>query len=88
MLFDDSGVAAKGATVYQVLVDTGLPLVVDSSSGSAYVTGIGNAIVNDSKAGWLFTVNGEMSSVAADKLEVSDGDEIVWTYYADATKAM
>lgn len=88
VLYDGGGTVEKGVTVYQALVDADLPLAVDSSSGSAYVYGIGNAIVNDSKAGWLFTVNGEMPSVGSDKLEIADGDVIVWKYYEDATKAM
>ena len=84
VLFDGMGIAEKGETVYQVLVDANLPLAVDNSSGSATVYGIGNAIADDGKAGWLFTVNGEAPSVGADKLEVNDGDVIEWTYHADA----
>lgn len=90
VLYDGGGTVEKGTTVYQALIDADLPLAVDSSSGSAYVYGIGNAIVTDKTptAGWLFTVNGEMPSVGADKVEIADGDVIVWTYYADASKAM
>ena len=85
ILFDEAGTAAKGTTVYQALVETERPLEVDSSS---YVSGIGNAIANDGKAGWMFTVNGEMPSVGADKVEIADGDSIEWKYYKDASKAM
>ena len=85
ILFDEVGTTAKGTTVYQALVNTELPLEVDSSS---YVSGIGNAIANDGKAGWMFTVNGEMPSVGADKVEIADGDSIEWKYYKDASKAM
>ena len=85
ILFDEVGTTAKGTTVYQALVETELPLEVDSSS---YVSGIGNAIANDGKAGWMFTVNGEMPSVGADKVEIADGDSIEWKYYKDASKAM
>lgn len=85
ILFDEAGTAAKGTTVYQALVETELPLEVDSSS---FVSGIGNAIANDGKAGWMFTVNGEMPSVGADKVEIADGDSIEWKYYKDASKAM
>ena len=85
ILFDEAGTAAKGTTVYQALVETELPLEVDSSS---YVSGIGNAIANDGKAGWMFTVNGEMPCVGADKVEIADGDSIEWKYYKDASKAM
>jgi cytoskeletal protein RodZ len=88
MLYDGGGTVEKGTTVYQALVDTNLPLSVDASSGSAYVYGIGDVVVNDSKAGWMFTVNGEMPSLGADKVEIADGDVIEWKYYADATKAM
>ncbi|MBR0406006.1 MAG: DUF4430 domain-containing protein [Eggerthellaceae bacterium] len=88
MLYDGGGTVEKGVTVYQALVDTGLDLNVDSSSGSAYVSGIGDIIANDGKAGWMFTVNGEMPSVGADKLEIADGDAIEWKYYEDASKAM
>ena len=85
ILFDEVGTTAKGTTVYQALVNTELPLEVDSSS---YVSGIGNAVANDGKAGWMFTVNGEMPSVGADKVEIADGDSIEWKYYKDASKAM
>jgi hypothetical protein len=88
ILYDGGGTVEKGTTVYQALIDADLPLAVDSSSGSAYVYGIGNAIADDGKAGWLFFVNGAMPSVGADKVEIADGDAIEWKYYADATKAM
>lgn len=88
ILYDENSTAAKGTTVYQALIETGLPLEVDSSSGGAYVSGIGDAIANDGKAGWLFTVNGEMPSVGADKVEIADGDAIEWKFYKDASKAM
>ena len=90
MLYDGGGTVDKGVTVYEALVDTGLDLKVNSSSGSAYVDGIGDVVASEtgSTAGWLFTVNGEVPSVGADQVVIADGDVIAWTFYTDASKAM
>ena len=90
MLYDGGGTVEQGVTVYEALVDTGLDLKVDSSSGSAYVDGIGDVVASStgSTAGWLFTVNGKTPSVGADQVKIADGDAIAWTFYTDASKAM
>ena len=90
LLYDSAVSAKKGATVYDALIDTGLDLSVVSSSGSTYVDGIEGVVASEvgPNAGWMFTVNGEMPSVGADKVEIADGDSIEWKYYKDASKAM
>ena len=90
VLYEANSTAKKGATVYDALIDTGLDLTITSSSGSTYVDGIEGVVASEvgPNAGWMFTVNGEMPSVGADKVEIADGDSIEWKYYKDASKAM
>ena len=85
LLFEGIGTAKKGATVYDVLIDTGLDLSVITSSGSTYVDGIADVVASEvgPNAGWLFTVNGESPNVGADAYQISDGDEIVWKFTSD-----
>ena len=85
LLFEGVGTAKKGATVYDVLIDTGLDLSVITSSGSTYVDGIADVVASEvgPNAGWLFTVNGESPNVGADAYQISDGDEIVWKFTSD-----
>lgn len=89
MLYDKDVTAEEGTTVYDALVDTGLDLAVDSSSGSVYVDGIGGVIGSQtsSTAGWLYTVNGEVPMVGADSQKIEEGDQVVWTFYPDFTQA-
>lgn len=88
VLFDEPVTAEEGTTVYQALVDTELPLQVDTSAGGVFVQGIGDVVAQDGKAGWLLTVNGELSAVGADQAKIADGDVIEWKYYADAASAL
>ena len=85
LLFEGIGTAKKGATVYDVLIDTELDLSVITSSGSTYVDGIADVVASEvgPNAGWLFTVNGESPNVGADAYQISDGDEIVWKFTSD-----
>lgn len=89
MLYDGGGTVSKGVTVYQALIDTGLDLKVSSSSGTAYVDGINGVVASETgpNAGWLFTVNGQTPSVGADAVVINDGDEIIWKFTSDYTKA-
>ena len=89
VLYEANSTAKKGATVYDALIDTGLDLTITSSSGSTYVDGIEGVVASEvgPNAGWMFTVNGEMPSVGADALEITDGDQIEWTFTSDFTKA-
>ena len=53
-----------------------------SASGSLYVRGIANIYEFDFGAlsGWVYTVNGETSSLACDEYTLSDGDAVEWNY--------
>ena len=81
-LYDGGGVVEEGVTVYEALVDTGLDLTVNTSSGTVYVDGIGDVIGSQmsSTSGWTYTVNGEMVSDSADQHKIADGDVIEWTF--------
>ncbi len=88
MLYDGVVSTKPGTTVYMALIDTGLKLKVDNSSGGVYVDGIDGVVASTTSpnAGWLFTVNGEAPSVDASKVQIANGDVIAWTFTADYTK--
>ena len=88
MLFDKVVSAKQGTTVYMALVDTGLKLKVDNSSGGVYVDGIDDVVASTTRpnAGWLFTVNGEAPNTDAGKMQIANGDVVVWTFTTDYTK--
>ena len=88
MLYDGVVSTKPGATVYTALIDTGLKLKVDNSSGGVYVDGIDDVVASKTSpnAGWLFTVNGEAPNTDASKVQIANGDVVVWTFTANYTK--
>ena len=88
MLYDSSVSGKQGTTVYAALIDTGLKLKVNNSSGSVYVDGIDDVVASTTSpnAGWLFTVNGETPNTDAGNVQIANGDVVVWTFTADYTK--
>ncbi|MCI9129965.1 MAG: DUF4430 domain-containing protein [Eggerthellaceae bacterium] len=70
---------ATGASAYDALVATGAEL----EGTSSYVTSI-NGLAEKAAGptyGWMYEVNGEIPSVAADEYELQPGDAVRW-YYA------
>lgn len=53
--------------------------------GGSYIEGLGYLYEFSAGkySGWKFTVNGKVPSYAADKVKLSDGDEVVWYYSVD-----
>lgn len=90
VLFEGDATVDQGLSAYDALVDSGLDLVVNATSGTAYVDGIASVVASEvgQNAGWLYSVNGEMPSVGASEYIIKDGDVIVWTFYKDAMAAM
>ncbi len=88
MLYDGVVTTKPGTTVYMALIDTGLKLKVNNSSGGVYVDGIDDVVASTTSpnAGWLFSVNGEKPNTDAGKVQIANGDTIVWTFTADYTK--
>lgn len=88
MLYDSVVSTKPGATVYSALIDTGLTLKVNDSSGGVYVDGIEDVVASQTSpnAGWLFTVNGEAPDTDASKVQIANGDVVAWTFTADYTK--
>ena len=88
MLYDSVVSTKPGTTVYAALIDTGLKLKVDNSSGGVYIDGIDGVVASTTSpnAGWLFTVNGEAPNTDASKVQIANGDVIAWTFTADYTK--
>ena len=89
VLYQADATVEAGITAYDALIDSGLDLVVDASSGSAYVDGIDGIVASEvgQNAGWLCAVNGELLPVSASEYVVQERDEIVWTFYKDAMAA-
>lgn len=86
---DDTVSLDEGATAYDALeaVAEQEDLTVNTSSSSygTYVSAIGGVAERDhgDMSGWTFSVNGESPSESADAYELSDGDEVVWTYVTE-----
>ena len=73
----------EGDTVYDILMASGVELAGTPVEGGMSIDMI-NGVENGSKgetSGWMYSVNGEFPTVYCDKLEVKDGDEIVWEFY-------
>ncbi|MDR0851178.1 MAG: DUF4430 domain-containing protein [Clostridiales Family XIII bacterium] len=56
---------------------------VDTGGYVSEINGLGHEASAGDFSGWLFLVNGEMPSVGAGELKVSDGDVIEWRYSCD-----
>lgn len=72
----------EGDTVYDILEKTGQPVSAKDTGNGLAIEAIGGVASGDmgKNSGWLFTVNGEMAMDYCDRIEVSDGDEIVWDF--------
>ncbi|MCQ2546363.1 MAG: DUF4430 domain-containing protein [Clostridia bacterium] len=79
---EDEYEISEGDTVYDILMKTELAVSAEDTGNGLSVEAI-EGVANGDKgktSGWLFTVNGEMPMNYCDKVEVSDGDEIVWEF--------
>lgn len=68
----------EGATAYDALVATG----VEIDGTPSYVTsinGVGEGMAG-SASGWMYMVNDEQPSVAANEYVLEEGDAVVWYY--------
>ena len=71
-----------GSTVLDATQATGFTMDVQDSDYGKFVNAINGVATGDhgDTSGWLVALNGEDLAVAADKQEVSAGDEIAWRY--------
>lgn len=71
-----------GATVYDALMACGLSVNASQTGFGVYVTGIGGLAEFDhgGASGWVYTVNGAESGVAASSYVLQDGDAVQWFY--------
>ncbi len=73
-------------TVYDILTEAARTYKIHidkkGAEGLVYVSGIGYLYEFDfgDLSGWTYTVGGERADVGCDGYDLSDGDEIVWTY--------
>lgn len=72
----------EGDTIYDIMVKTGIAVSAEDTGNGLAIEAIGGVANGDmgKLSGWLFTVNGEMPMDYCDKIEVNDGDEIVWDF--------
>ena len=70
-----------GGTAYDALAATGVKIEGDPS----YVTSIDGLAAGavSSTSGWMYKVNGENPTVAANEYVLSEGDQVIW-YYVDS----
>ncbi len=80
--FDGTVEYREGMTVFDVLVETGLPYNAESSAFGIYVSAIGGLAEKDggSQSGWKYSVNGEVVMVSASACTVQPGDVVKWFY--------
>lgn len=67
------------ATAYDALVATGCDIVEQDG----FVDSINDLGLNDiaEGSGWTYTVNGEYATVSASEFVLSNGDNVVWSFY-------
>lgn len=72
----------KGATAYDALCATGLPVSTKSSQYGLYVSAIGGLAEFEygGKSGWMYSVNGSAPNVSCGKYVLKDGDSVSWYY--------
>lgn len=72
----------KGATAYDALCATGLPVSTKSSQYGLYVSAIGGLAEFEygGKSGWMYSVNGIAPNVSCGKYVLKDGDSVSWYY--------
>lgn len=72
----------KGATAYDALCATGLPVSTKSSQYGLYVSAIGGLAEFEygGKSGWMYSVNGSAPNVSCGKYVLKDGDTVSWYY--------
>lgn len=80
--FDGTVEYREGMTVFDVLVETGLPYNAESSAFGVYVSAVGGLAEKDhgSQSGWKYSVNGEVVMVSASACTVQPGDVVKWFY--------
>lgn len=72
----------EGDSLYDILKKTDLAISAeDTGNGLAIeaIAGVANGDKGET-SGWIFTVNDEMPMDYCDKVQVNDGDVIVWTF--------
>ena len=72
----------EGATVYDLLLHSGLDVEIDSTIIGRYVREI--QFLKDKQcglsSGWMYSVNGVFPGKSCDKYKLKDGDVVAWRY--------
>jgi|GEM_PF-4706694 len=90
VIYDGAVIVPDDASVYDVMVASGVPLTVKSSMGmGTYISGIDGLMEKDQAqtSGWLYSVNGNKAGSSCDAIKVADGDQVEWTWRLDAISA-
>ena len=82
ILSDTQVLLEEGATVYELLMHSGLDVEIDSSLLGRYVKEI--QFLQEKQcggaSGWMYSVNGVFPGKAMDKYKLKDGDKVAWRY--------
>lgn len=83
-LKQESVEVSEGATVLDALEASGLDYSASSGQYGTYVTNIDGLAEKDhgASSGWMFLINGEYATEAADVCTLADGDTVTWEYFA------
>lgn len=87
VIYDGALSLPEGSNVYDALLATGVDLSVKASMGmGTYIEGIDGLMEKEQSpnSGWLFSVNGTISSVGCDSYFLEDGDAVEWVWKVDA----
>jgi hypothetical protein len=82
VLFRSTLTLDRGASAYEALAATGLPMTVRNTSMGHYIAAISGLQEMDGgpQSGWIYLVNGTMPGVGADGFTLSHGDQMRWRY--------
>lgn len=73
----------KNSTALDVLKkyadENNIKIVIDESDNTSYVSSIGGVAATDT-AGWIYEINDKTFTDTADKQNVTNGDDVEWSY--------
>lgn len=77
---------APGASAYDALCASGLPVRAQQTMYGTYVQAIGGLAEKQhgASSGWMYAVNGQAAPVAASSYALADGDAVSWYYVTGA----
>lgn len=91
VIYDGDVQVPEGSSVYDALVATDVEVSSKKSLGmGTYVAGIDGLFEREiaKTSGWVYSVNGDVSSTSSDQYTVEDGDKVEWLFKVEAVGYM